>query len=144
MLPQICFGKLDIIWCNLVDYGHEIASFRRGGGMFSGRRRGVTSPEEGGESYAPPPLGHTHYPCHQSFSSIQFILQPETYSVHKSYHSINWANQTDIIPYMSASSLKITPFRAISNTLLHTFLVYLLLFRRARRDNTCCFWCVMF
>ena len=26
---------------------------------------------------------------------------------------------------MSASSLKITPFRAISNTLLHTFVVYL-------------------
>ena len=39
---------------------------------------------------------------------------------------MNWANQTLIIPYMSASSLKITPFRAISNTLLHIFVVYLL------------------
>ena len=29
---------------------------------------------------------------------------------------------------MSASSLKITPFRAISNTLLHIFVVYLYVF----------------
>ena len=33
-----------------------------------------------------------------------------------------------IIPYMLVSYLKITPFRAISNTLLHIFVVYLFMF----------------
>ena len=35
---------------------------------------------------------------------------------------------------MSASSLKITPFRAISNTLLHIFVVYLFKLARAHND----------
>ena len=92
--------------------------------MFSGRGGGTMPP--------PPPWTHP-WPL----SSIILInwVYPTARNLQCYYHSINWANQTLIIPYMSASSLKITPFRAISNTLLHIFVVYLYSFVLERKQR---------
>ena len=75
-------------------------------------------------NYTPPPPPGTH-PWHLSSIILINWVYPTARNLQCYYHSINWANQTLIIPYMSASSLKITPFRAILNMLLHIFVVYL-------------------